>query len=96
MKNGRDCAGQSNPNRNVAFNRTWTDDPLDFQGLKHLGREIIPQIVDDVGRRAIGRWLDKASEAHGAPAAEAFRQADSIRRKMGLEWGDLIAHRSAA
>ncbi len=96
MKNGLNFAGQSNPSRNARFNRIWTDDPLDLQGFQHLGREVIPKVVEDVGRRAIGRWLDKASDAHGAPAAEAFRQADSIRRKMGLEWSDLIAHRSAA
>ncbi len=30
------------------------------------------------------------------PSAEAFRQADSIRLKMGLEWGDLIGQRAAA
>lgn len=96
MKNGLNFAGQSNPSRNTAFSRTWTDDPLDLQGFKHLGRDVLPQVVEDVGRRAIKRWLDKASETHGAPAAEAFRQADSIRRKMGLGWGDLIAHRSAA
>ncbi len=96
MKNGLNFAGRSNPSRNAAFSRTWTDEPLGLQGFKHLGREVIPQIVEDVGRRAIGRWLDKASETHGAPAAEAFRQADSIRRKMGLEWGDLLGQRRAA
>ena len=72
MKNGLNFAGQSNPSRNAAFSRIWADDPLDLQGFKHLGREVIPQVVEDVGRRAIGRWLDKASEAHGAPAAEGI------------------------
>ena len=92
----RDHAAERNPSRNPNFSRRWIDDPLQLPDFQHLGREVIPQIVEDVGRRAIGRWLDKASQTHGAPAAEAFRQADSIRRKMGLEWGDLIAHRSAA
>ena len=96
MKNALDFAGQSNPNRNAGFNRPWTDDPLDLQGFKHLGREVIPQVVENAGRAAIGRWLDKASGTHGAPAAEAFRQADSIRLKMGLEWADLIGQRAAA
>ncbi len=96
MKNGLDFANQNNPSRNAAFSRTWTDEPLGLQGFQHLGREVAPKVVEDVGRRAIGRWLDKASEVHGAPAAEAFRQADSIRRKMGLEWGDLIGQRAAA
>ncbi len=64
----------------------------DFQ---HLDREVTPQTVQNAGRRAIGRWLDKASGAHGAPAAEAFKQADSIRREMGLAWDDLIEQRWA-
>ena len=96
MKNGLNFAGQSNPSRNAAFSRPWADDPLDLQGFQHLGREVIPQVVEDVGRRAIGRWLDKASEAHGAMAVEAFRQADAIRRKLGLAWNDLIHERRAA
>jgi len=96
MKNGRNFAGQSNPSRNARFNRIWTDNPLDLQGFQHLGREVIPQVVEDVGRRAIGRWLDRASVAHGTSAAEAFRQADSIRLKMGLQWTDLIGQRAAA
>ena len=96
MKNGLDFAGQSNPSRNARFNRIWADAPLDLQGFQHLGREVIPQVVEDVGRRAIGRWLDRASEAHGASAAEAFKQADSIRLKMGLQWTDLIGQRAAA
>ena len=96
MKHGLDFAGQSNPRRNARFSRVWGDDPLGLQGFQHLGREVAPKVVEDVGRRAIGRWLDKASETHGAPAAEAFREADSIRLKMGLEWGDLIGQRAAA
>ena len=96
MKNGLNFAGQSNPSRNTGFSRPWADNPLDLQGFKHLEREVVPQVVEDVGRRAIGRWLDKASEAHGAVAAEAFRQADSIRRKLGLGWEDLIKQGSTA
>ncbi len=96
MKNGLNFAGRSNPKRNAAFSRPWADDPLDLQGFQHLGREVIPQVVEDVGRRAIGRWLDKASEGHGVVAANAFRQADSIRRKLGLAWNDLIQERRAA
>ena len=96
MKNGRNFAGQSNPSRNPRFNRTWVDAPLQLLDLQHLGREVAPKVFEDVGRRAIGRWLGIASETHGAPAAEAFRQADSIRRKLGLAWDDLIDGRRAA
>ena len=89
-------AAQSDPGRNPNFSRTWGDDPLGLPGFRHLEREIGPQAVEDVGRRAIGDWLDRASEGHGAVAAEAFRQADSIRRKLGLAWDDLIDGRRAA
>ncbi len=92
----RNHAAERDPSRNANFARRWADDPLRLPDFQHLDREVTPQTVQDAGRRAIGRWLDKASEAHGAPAAEAFRQADSIRRKLGLGWEDLIEHRSAA
>jgi hypothetical protein len=29
-------------------------------------------------------------------AAEAFREADAIRERLGLEWGGLLEERSAA
>ena len=89
-------AAQSDPSRNPRFNRTWTDDPLQLPDLQHLGCEIAPKVVQDVGRRAIGCWLGKASETHGAVAAEAFRQADLIRRKLGLDWTELIHEQEAA
>ncbi len=92
----RDHAAERDPGRNPNFARRWADDPLALLDFQHLDREVDPRAVKDVGRRAIGRWLDKASGTHGAMAANAFRQADSIRRKMGLEWGDLIEHRSTA
>ncbi len=92
----RNKAAERDPGRNANFSRRWVDDPLRLPDFQHLGREVAPQVVEDVGRRAIGQWLDKASEAHGAVAAEAFRQADAIRRKMGLDWTDLIEERSAA
>ncbi len=92
----RDHAAERDPGRNANFSRIWVDDPLQLPDLQHLGCEIAPKVVNDVGLRAIGQWLDRASEAHGAPAAKAFREADSIRRKMGLGWADLIEERSAA
>ena len=92
----RNHAAARDPGRNVNFSRRWVDDPLQLPDFQHLGREVAPRVVEDVGRRAISHWLDKASEARGAPAAEAFRQADAIRRKLGLAWTDLIEQRSAA
>ena len=92
----RDYAAERDPGRNPHFSRRWVDDPLRLPDFPHLGREVAPRVLEDVGRRAIGRWLDKASRTHGAPAAEAFREADSIRQSLGLEWGALIEERSAA
>ena len=92
----RDFLAEHDPSRNPQFRRRWADDPLRLPDFRHLGREVAPQVVEDVGRRAIGRWLDKASGTHGAVADEAFRQADSIRLKMGLQWTDLIGQRAAA
>lgn len=59
-------------------------------------KSIVTQVVEGVARRAIGRWLDKAAEAQNGEAADAFRQADAIRRKMGLDWVELIDARKAA
>jgi hypothetical protein len=92
----RNHATERDPSRNANFSRRWADDPLQLPDLQHLGREVAPRIVEDVGRRAIGHWLARASGARGTPAAEAFRQADAIRERLGLEWDDLIEERSAA
>ena len=96
MKNGCDYATQSDPSHNPNFSRIWVDDPLALPGFKHLDREIGLQGAEDVGRRAIYAWLRKASDGHGAAAAQAFRQADAIRRSLGLEWADLSGQRTAA
>ena len=96
MKNGANFAAKSNPSRNSHFSRHWTDDPLDLRDFQHLKREVTPKVAADVGRRTIGRWLDKASETYGASAAKAFQEADAIRRKMGLDWGALIEQRGAS
>ena len=92
----RDFLAERDPSRNSQFQRRWVDDPLRLPDFQHLGREVAPQVVEDAGRRAIGRWLDKASGTHGTVAAEAFRQADDIRQRLGLEWGELIHERRAA
>ena len=89
-------AAQSDPGHNPNFSRAWGDDPLGLPGFRHLDREIGPQAAEDVGRRAIGDWLNRASKGHGAVAANAFKQADRIRKRLGLGWGDLIDGRRAA
>ena len=92
----RNYAAERNPSRNANFSRRWIDDPPKLPDFQHLGREVAPKVVEDVARRAVGRWLTTASETHGAVAAKAFKEADSIRRKLGLEWADLVEERSAA
>ncbi len=91
----RNHAAERDPSRNANFSRQWADDPLQLPDFQHLG-EVAPQVVEDVGRRAIARWLDTAAQAQGATASKAFRQADDIRRRLGLAWTDLIDQRSAA
>lgn len=92
----RDHAAERDPARNASFSRRWADDPLGLPDFQHLDREVAPRIVEDAGRRAIGRWLAIASRAHGVTAAEAFQEADAIRLKMGLAWEDLIQEQQAA
>ena len=96
MRGTRDFASMSNPSHNGQFSRRWADDPLGLPDFQHLGREIVPKVIELTGRRAIARWLDRAAQTQGATSTKAFSEADAIRRKMGLAWGDLIKQRSAA
>ena len=92
----RNHAAERDPGCNANFSRRWADDPLRLPDFQHLGREVAPRIVEDAGRRAIGRWLDQAAQTHGPKAFEAFKEADSIRQRLGLAWGELIHKRRAA
>ena len=94
--NGRNLATERDPGRNANFSRRWVDDPLRLPDFQHLRREVTPRVAEGAGRCAIARWLDTAAQAQGPVAIEAFKEADAIRLKMGLEWGDLIKERSAA
>jgi hypothetical protein len=96
MRTGRDFAAHGDPNRNRQFQRRWTDDPLGLPDLHHLGREVLPKVVEDVGRRAIARWLGKAGQTRGQEASQAFQHADSIRQQLGLDWSELIHEGRAA
>ena len=86
----------SDPSHNPNFRRRWHDEPLDERGIQHLGREVMPKVLEETGRRAIARWLDQAAQTQGRRAFEAFRHANNIRQRLGLAWTDLIDHRSAA
>ncbi len=92
----RNHATERDPARNPNFARRWEDDPLALPDFQHLGREVAPRVAEDAGLRAIARWLDTAAQAHGPKAFEAFKEADSIRQRLGLDWSDLIDQRSAA
>ena len=89
-------AAQSDPARNPNLARRWTGDPLDDRGLRHLGDEVAPLVVEGIGRRAIACWLDKAAQARNREATDAFCEADNIRRTLSLDWRDLIDERWAA
>ncbi len=92
----RDHAAERDPGRNANFSRRWVDDPLRLPDFQHLGREVAPQVVEDVGRRAIAHWLDKAGQTRGQESTRAFQEADHIRRQLGLAWGELIDAQRAA
>ncbi len=92
----RDHAAERDPDRNANFSRRWVDDPLQLPDLQHLRREVAPRVAEDAGRRAIGRWLDQAAQTHGPKAFDAFKEADSIRQRLGLAWGELIDATRAA
>ena len=92
----RDHAAMADPVRNPQFQRRWVDDPLGLPDFQHLGREVVPRVLEETGRRAIARWLNHAAQTQGTAATKAFSEADAIRRKMGLAWEDLIEQRSAA
>ena len=92
----RDFLAECDPSRNPQFQRRWVDNPLRLPDFQLLGRELSPQVAEGAGRRAIACWLKKAAQAVGTDAAKAFRQADLIRRQLGLDWDDLIDSRRAA
>jgi len=91
----RNHAAERDPSRNANFSRRWVDDPLALPDFQRLG-EVAPRVAENAGLCAIARWLDTAAQTHGPKAFEAFKEADSIRQRLGLDWSDLIDQRSAA
>ena len=65
MKNGRDYTIQGDPSRIPQFQRHWVDDPLSLPDFAHFDREVAPRVVEDVGRRAIERWLGAMNPGAG-------------------------------
>ena len=66
-----------------------------WYGLRPVGNAAA-EAIERIGRIAITNWLSKASKGRGRETAHAFRQADHIRRRLGLRWNDLVDERSAA
>ncbi len=59
-------------------------------GPHHIG-EIVDRVVRQLGRRAIAFHLSRAVETTGDEALMALAEADSIRRRLGLSWGQYVA-----
>ncbi len=59
-------------------------------GWRYIG-EIADGVVHRIGRRAISFHLSRASETTGDEALMAFAEADGIRRRLGLSWGQYVA-----
>ncbi len=91
-----DYSRYSDPDFNPHFRRRWTDEPDRALGLPLLNQDATPEVVQAVGRQAIASWLATAGEKTGRQASDAFRRADSIRRRLGLDWADVIGERGAA
>ncbi len=49
--------------------------------------QVVASVTDNSGRAAIARLLQCASNGDG----DAFEQADWIRRRLGLNWDELLA-----
>ncbi len=59
-------------------------------GWRHIG-EVADGVVHRIGRRAISFHLSRAAETTGPKALMAFAEADAIRRRLGLSWGQYVA-----
>ena len=59
---------------------------------RRAGGQALASVTDSSGRPAIAGLLQHASNGD----AQAFGEADVIRRRLGLAWGALIDGRRAA
>ena len=59
-------------------------------GWRHVGG-VADGVIHRIGRRAISFHLSRASETTGDEALMAFAEADGIRRRLGLSWGQYVA-----
>ena len=75
MKNGRYCAGQSDPARNPHFSRQWSE-PLPCEGFKTIGKaaaEVVAHLpiqrkverLHNLGVRALAEFLGELGAERG-------------------------------
>ena len=59
-------------------------------GPRHIG-EIADGVVRRIGFRAIRFHLNRAAASGGCEALAAVREANAIRRQLGLSWDQAVA-----
>ena len=60
------------------------------RGWRHIGG-IADGVVRTIGLRVIARRLADAAEGDDGEALARFREADQIRRQLGLCWNQVVA-----
>ncbi len=58
-------------------------------GWRHVGG-VADGVVRRIGLRAIRVHLDRAAESGRRETLAHFREADAIRRQLGLSWGQVV------
>jgi hypothetical protein len=64
--------------------------PDDSHGWRHIG-EIADGVVRRIGFQAIRFHLDRAAASGGCEALASVREANAIRRQLGLSWDQAVA-----
>ena len=59
-------------------------------GWRHVGG-VADDVVRRIGFRAIRYHLNRAAESGSRETLAHFREADAIRRQLGLSWGQVVA-----
>ena len=60
------------------------------RGWRHIGG-VADGVVHRIGLRAIRVHLDRAAESGSRETLAHFREADAIRRQLGLSWNQVGA-----
>ncbi len=62
----------------------------DGGGWRHIGG-VVDDVVRRIGFQAIRVHLDHATVSGGSETLIHFREADAIRRRLGLSWSQYVA-----